>query len=78
MVYSFPAVCAELPAITNGEIAYSSADMPRPIGTVASYTCNDGFNLDGPLSRTCVENAGSGMFDMTAPTCIRKFSNTSK
>ena len=77
--YSFPAVCADLPAIDNGVISYSSADMPRPIGTVASYACNDGFNLDGPDSRTCVENAGSGMFDMTAPTCIRKFiSNTSK
>ncbi|XP_064387505.1 uncharacterized protein LOC135335846 isoform X3 [Halichondria panicea] len=64
-------VCADLPAIDNGVISYSSADMPRPIGTVASYACNDGFNLDGPDSRTCVENAGSGMFDMTAPTCIQ-------
>ena len=70
-------MCTDLPAIANGEIMYSSADMPRPIGTVASYTCNDGFNIAGPVSRTCVENAGSGMFDMTAPTCIRKFSNTS-
>ncbi|XP_064387502.1 uncharacterized protein LOC135335845 isoform X3 [Halichondria panicea] len=69
-VCSMTPVCTDLPAIANGEIMYSSADMPRPIGTVASYTCNDGFNIAGPVSRTCVENAGSGMFDMTAPTCI--------
>ncbi|XP_064387511.1 uncharacterized protein LOC135335851 isoform X2 [Halichondria panicea] len=69
-VCSMISMCADLLAIANGDIAYSSTNMPRPIGTVASYTCNDGFNIAGPVSRTCVENAGSGMFDMTAPTCI--------
>ncbi len=75
MIYCFisPAVCADLPALINGEISYSSENVPRPIGTVASHDCNIGFYLDGPAARTCVENAGSGMFDMTAPTCIRKF-----
>ena len=44
----FTAVCDELAEVANGMISYSP-DMTAPysVGTVASHSCNPGFELIG-------------------------------
>ena len=70
------AVCGALDAIANGMISYST-DMTAPysVGTVATYTCNSGYELSttGDEMRTCMDNGdGSGSsFGGSAPTCQR-------
>ena len=71
------AVCGPLDAIANGVISYS-ADMSAPYseGTVATYTCNSGYELSttGDEMRTCVDGGSAGAsFSGEAPTCERKF-----
>ena len=72
------AVCGALDAIANGMISYST-DMTAPysVGTVATYTCNSGYELSttGDEMRTCMDNGdgSGGTFGGTAPTCKRKF-----
>ena len=73
----FTAVCDELPGIANGVISYSP-DMTAPysVGTVATYECNEGYELTGPGDemRTCmviVDSPGAS-FGGSAPTCERK------
>ena len=74
-----PAIlCPILPDIENGFITYSpdtEADFDK--GTVATYTCNEGFNLQGrDRERTCQID---GTFSGTAPICtmIRKHASLS-
>ena len=74
-----PAIlCPILPDIENGFITYSpdtEADFDQ--GTVATYTCNEGFNLQGgDRERTCQID---GTFSGTAPICtmIRKHASLS-
>ena len=38
----------------------------RPNGTAATYTCDDGFRLDGNATRTC----DTGNWTGTVPVCI--------
>ena len=38
----------------------------------ATYTCDDGYNLNGVSDRTCRAN---GSWDLTAPTCDRECFN---
>ena len=55
--YSIPLAaiqCSPLSAPTNGGVEYSAAGSPNfNFGTVGTYTCNVGFGIDGPRSRTC-------------------------
>ena len=50
---------------------------PYSVGTVATYECNEGYELTGPgdVMRTCMDNGdGTGAsFGGSAPTCERKF-----
>ena len=69
----YPAVCVDLPPIPNGMIVYDMGGPPRPIDTVATHSCNDGYLLNGAMTRTCVESGGTGIFDGVAPTCDREF-----
>ena len=39
--------------IENGDITYSIVESPRPVDTVATYTCMNGFMLIGSAERTC-------------------------
>ena len=48
----FSAVCEDLKAPVNGEIVLSG-NSP---GSTASYSCNEGFELAGPETRTCQQN----------------------
>ncbi|XP_064401744.1 sushi, von Willebrand factor type A, EGF and pentraxin domain-containing protein 1-like isoform X2 [Halichondria panicea] len=47
-------LCLSLPSLTNGMISYS--DQTQGEGTVATYSCNHGHNLDGDATRTCESN----------------------
>ena len=69
----FAAVCVDLPPLENGMIVYNMNESPRPIGTVATHSCNNGFFLNGAMTRTCVLVGSAGMFDGVAPTCNREF-----
>ena len=59
-------------------ISYSP-DMTAPYseGTVATYTCNSGYELSttGDVMRTCEDGGSSAgaSFSGEAPTCERKF-----
>ncbi len=73
--------CLSLPAIDNGNIQYAPDNAPDyDLGTVATYTCNEGFVLDlsavdASAIRTCVDdndNDAEGIFDRQAPICVRK------
>jgi len=70
-------VCLELPLLENGMISYNpEMDAPYSAGTVATYTCNPGFELDltdGDEQRTCTDTGGvNGEFDGDMPRCVRK------
>ena len=41
-------------------------------GSTATYTCNDGFRLEGEETRKCEATA---LWSGEAPTCVRKFHN---
>ncbi|XP_064386138.1 mucin-2-like isoform X3 [Halichondria panicea] len=57
-------VCLSLPPPTNGGVSYTDPTLGD--GTVATYTCDTGYTLDGDTTtRTC----GSGVWSGSAPTC---------
>ena len=61
-----------LSPVINGGITYSpDTTAPFDFGNTATYSCSDGFSLEGSLTRTC-GRAGSGVIGMwsgTAPIC---------
>ncbi|XP_064401722.1 CUB and sushi domain-containing protein 1-like isoform X4 [Halichondria panicea] len=57
-------VCLSLPPLTNGMLSYS--DQTQGQGTVATYSCNHGRNLDGDATRTCDSN---GVWSGSVPIC---------
>ena len=61
-------VCLFLPTPTNGVIFYSDTILGD--GTVATYTCDTGYTLNGGSTRTCGSN---GMWSGFAPSCQRKW-----
>ena len=67
---TYPVFCDDLAALENGMIEYDEQASPRPEGTVATHSCNEGFSLDGVVERVCLE---TGQFSETPPTCERKF-----
>ncbi len=69
-------MCNELEAIANGTISYAPDNQGSEydLGTVATYSCDDGFVLVGPNeTRSCMEVETLGEFSGAAPTCERKF-----
>ena len=68
--------CPALTAPMNGQVSYAM-DMTSPyeIGTVATFTCNAGFSLDGANMLTCADDDQLdtvGTWGGTEPTCERK------
>ncbi len=49
----YTAVCEDLPPPANGVISYDRMFFPRPAGTVATYTCDTGYDIFGRSTRTC-------------------------
>ena len=66
------AFCRDLPPIDNGVLEYdmmeSLFNATRPNGTVATYTCDDGFRLDG--NATSYRICDTGNWTATEPACI--------
>ncbi len=67
----FSGTCSDLPPLMNGDITYSGglADS-RPINTIATYTCDNGYNLTGGPFGVCQKD---GSWDGIAPTCQGEF-----
>ena len=55
----------ELGTLQNGLIMNSETTY----NSVATYTCNDGYILNGNATRTCLE---TGLWSGSVPTCTSK------
>ncbi len=62
-----PITCPDLTVPANGMIDYSMGT--RPVGTVATYTCNTGHTVNGDTTRTC---GSDGVWSGSDPTCQGK------
>ncbi len=64
--------CEDLPNPVNGVISFSPDDTaPFDFGTIALYTCDTGFGLNGDDQRTCAGNSDSivGEWIGVPPSC---------
>ena len=54
--------------LENGDVNFdnNAEDQGYPAGTVASFSCDSGYNRDGPNSATCQP---SGTWDKDTPHC---------
>ena len=61
-------VCTDLMDLVNGGIVYDMETKDnRPVNTVATYTCNTGYTLNGSsTTRTC---GSDGVWSGSDPTC---------
>ncbi len=61
-------ICSDLPSLEFGDIDYGDAGPMdnRPVDTVATYTCDTGYTLNGGTTRTC---GSDGVWSGSAPTC---------
>ena len=61
------ALCPPLAPIANGMITYGPDTVPDySVGTIATYMCDDGFNLGENMVRVCQSD---GTFSGTDPVC---------
>ena len=58
-------VCPNDLSVDNGRVSYSTPG-DAVVGTMATYTCDDGFNLEGKMDRVCQSN---GAWSDSPPTC---------
>ena len=71
--------CPTLIAPANGQVSYTT-DMSSPfdIGTVATFSCDTGFSLNGTIATfTCADDDQAdtiGTWGGTEPSCLGKFS----
>ena len=64
-----PATCPDLQEMNNIMIIYDMNPMhigSRPVDTVATYTCDTGYTLNGGTTRTC---GSDGVWSGSAPVC---------
>ena len=52
----------------NGMATFDSVSL----GSIATYTCNQAYNLSGPAKRTCVRIGANTVWSGEAPMCERK------
>ncbi len=66
-----PTTCPDLTVPANGIISYNLGTVsPRLVNTVATYTCDTGYTLDGGITtRTC---RSDGVWSGFSPDCQRK------
>ena len=68
--------CSTLDAIPNGAIVYSPDTIdPFDFETNATYSCNEGFYLEGESIRTCIGDGSSvsGVWNGITPVCTGMF-----
>ncbi|XP_064387566.1 uncharacterized protein LOC135335869 isoform X2 [Halichondria panicea] len=73
-----PIECLSLGQVTNGMITYAPDTTSNyDLGTVATYTCNEGYRLDitqgGSETRTCIDDLNGdavGVFTNLPPRCV--------
>ena len=63
--YKISLILREVITFTPGVVATTDSGLDA----VATYSCNEGYNLTGDEIRTC---QGSGQWDGAAPNCICK------
>ena len=63
--------CGSLRNPVNGQVDMSSGTT---FMSTATYTCNAGYDLIGPISRTC---GSDGVWSPAVPTCDSKFTGSS-
>jgi len=62
--------CPDL-AITNGMVNYQPQGTPPVVGTIAFYTCNNGYTLNGDRVRTC-QDVSNWTWTGSDPSCNRE------
>ena len=64
--------CPSLDPISDGMISYDQgrAPGPYPYSTTVTYTCNEGFDLQGDVTRQCSGTSVTGIWSGSAPVCI--------
>ena len=68
ILYSFIAIdCGDLSAPSNGHISITATTF----GSVATYSCDLGYTLDGSTSRICQSN---GQWSGSQPSCSGEWS----
>ncbi|XP_067127384.1 sushi, von Willebrand factor type A, EGF and pentraxin domain-containing protein 1-like [Centruroides vittatus] len=60
-------VCDVLEPIENGKIRFKQIGKKLIPGTVATYSCDDGYQLSGNDTRNCLQN---GTWTEANPTCL--------
>ena len=69
---SFPAVinCGVLTNPSNGQVTVTSGVVTETgVGALATYTCNEGYQLNGNAVRACQD---TGDWNLLAPICLCK------
>ena len=64
--------CPSLSVSSSGQVSYfTDTTSPHDLGTVATFTCNPGFRLDGLERVTCGGDGSSpnGMWSGSPPNC---------
>ena len=72
-------MCSALPPILAGDTITYSPDIEEPfnLGTSATYTCNEGFLLEGDEVRICGgDGTAVGVWSGASPVCNRELFNT--
>ncbi len=71
-IYMFMSgTCSDLPPQMNGGITYTDGLTDnRPVDTIATYTCDNGYTRVGVIFRACQNN---GTWSGSAPTCQCEF-----
>ena len=66
-----PTTCPDLTVSANGMISYNMGTASlRPVGTVATYTCDTGYTVTGLSTSTC---GSDGVWSGSASVCQRKW-----
>ena len=61
-------LCPALSNPANGRVTVTT----RSIGSVATYSCNEGYSLEGDESRTCEEIESRAVWFSQEPRCVRE------
>ena len=56
VLYSTASSCSALPQIENGMVGVGDASN----GSLAVYTCNEGYNIAGVIVRYCINGSWTG------------------